>query len=138
MKPMENLKNNGNCRDDLALVSRIAEGDSEAWKDFVHAYSGWALYRARIFCERHCPVRSREISCGLASLHSQMKGAPAKRGDECDDGMDTYIWILQQLSRRITRYSARNDSRLATFVWSVLNSREFYIDWMRWKYGRVF
>jgi len=138
MEPMENLKNEGNCRDDLALVSRIAEADSEAWKEFVHAYSDWALYRAKLFCERHCPVRSPEVRCGVANLHSQMKGGPAKRGDECDDGMDTYIWILQQLSRRVTRYTARNDSRLSTFVWSVLNSREFYIDWMRWKYGRVF
>ncbi len=122
---------------DLELVSKIAKGDTQAWERFVLGYSSWVLYRARKWCERHCGKPC--ANCGLALLHSKMEGRTTeRREDECDDGMEIYIWIFEQLQKRVVRYSARNNSKLSTFVWRILNSREFYIDWLRWKYGRVF
>ncbi|MDH5542854.1 MAG: hypothetical protein OEY64_07815 [Nitrospinota bacterium] len=128
----------GSVEQDIDLVSKISDGDGKSWERFVHSYSGWVLYRARKWCESHCPVSMAEAGCGLLSIHRKMEGHPsAYRREECDEGMDIYIWIFQQLQKRVSRYSGRNKSRLSTFVWQILNSRELYIDWLRWRYGRV-
>jgi hypothetical protein len=132
--------NDGTVETDLQLISRIADGDAVSWEKFVTRYSGWVMYRARKWCESHCRYHSQDVHCELVSLSRRLGGLSPGflRTQECDDGMDSYIWIMEKLQKRITRYSARNGSRLSTFVWSILNSREFYIDWLRWKYGRVF
>jgi len=139
MNPGE--QKDGTAEGDLLLVSRIARGETGPWKEFVDRYTGWALYRARIWCRSHCPYSAEDSHCELASLSRELGGGRFtrfNRSERCDEGMDSYIWIMEQLKKRITRYSAKNGSRLSTFVWSVLNSRELYIDWLRWKYGRVF
>lgn len=126
---------------DLQLISRIADGDRTSWEEFINRYSAWAIYRAHKWCESHCRHQSMDIKCGLVSVSRALGGLSAgffPRQQECDEGMDSYIWIMEKLQKRITRYSARNGSKLSTFVWSILNSKEFYIDWLRWKYGRVF
>ena len=130
----------GNAETDLQLISRIAAGDGASWEEFVTRYSGWVLYRARKWCESHCRYRSEHVNCELVTVSRQMASLPTVflSAQECDDGMDSYIWIMEKLKKRVTRYSARNGSRLSTFIWSILNSKEFYIDWLRWKYGRVF
>ena len=130
----------GNAETDLQLISRIAAGEGASWEEFVTRYSGWVLYRARKWCESHCRYRSEHVNCELVTVSRQMASLPTifSRAQECDDGMDSYIWIMEKLKKRVTRYSARNGSRLSTFIWSILNSKEFYIDWLRWKYGRVF
>jgi hypothetical protein len=135
---------------DARLVDDIGRGDALAWEEFVRRFTGWALYGASRWCERHCPHRYADVDCGIKSVSRRVaaeekraEGAAANYravfsgGDECDEGMDTYIWIMEQLKKRIMRYTGRNSSRLSTFVWRVLNSREFYVDWLRWKYGRV-
>lgn len=128
----------GSVAGDIELVSRIAEGGAEAWESFVENYSGWVLYRARNWCESHCPYRSSHVTCGLLILDKRISGKPAQaEAEECDDGMDIYIWIFTQLKNRVTRYAGKNKSRLSTFIWRILNSREFYIDWLRWRYGRI-
>ena len=124
---------------DARLVDDVAKGDALAWEEFVRRYTGWVLYGAGRWCERHCPHRFSDVECGVKSLSLRVAGkGAAPKGDECDEGMDTYIWIMEQLRKRIMRYTGRNSSRLSTFVWRVLNSRELYVDWLRWKYGRVF
>lgn len=131
----------GTPRDDLLLVTRIERGDADAWESFVNAYTAWALYRARRWCREHCPHRRAGAICALMTVARQMEGTggpPPPGGDECGDGLDSYIWILEQLRKKIRRYTGKNNSRLSTYIWTVLNSRELYVDWLRWKYGRVF
>jgi hypothetical protein len=124
---------------DARLVDEVANGNALAWEEFVRRYTGWALYGAGRWCERHCPHRFSDVECGIKSLSMRFadKAPPPNKGDECDEGMDTYIWIMEQLRKRIMRYTGRNSSTLSTFVWRVLNSRELYVDWLRWKYGRI-
>jgi len=131
----------GTLEGDLRMVGEIGRGNARAWEEFVERYTGWALYRAARWCKRHCPHRSPDMECGINSVSLRMDGiAPFAGGsrEECDEGMDTYIWILEQLKRKMMKYGGKNGSRLSTFVWTVLNSRELYVDWLRWKYGRVF
>ena len=124
---------------DLELAGRLAGGDAAAWETFVEKFTDWVLYKAKEWCVGHCPYSSGEWFCGLTSLALQRQGKrPASSLPECDEGMDTYIWIFEQLRRRVTKYSGKNGCALSTFVWTILNSRELYIDWLRWKYGRIF
>ena len=128
----------GSVAGDIELVSRIAAGGVSGWESFVEEYSGWVLFRARNWCESHCPYRSSPVACGLVILDRKIAGTTARtEAEECDDGMDIYIWIFTQLQKKTTRYAGKNNSRLSTFIWRILNSREFYIDWLRWRYGRV-
>ncbi len=125
---------------DLRLVARIANGDSASWEEFVDRFTGWSLYRARKWCEGACRHRSPDVECGLAVVSNRLAGGVRlfSRTQECDEGMDSYIWIMEQLKKKAPRFKGRNNSRLSTFVWRILNSREFFVDWLRWKYGRVF
>ena len=128
----------GTVAEDIEFVSRIAEGDVSAWESFVEEYSAWTLYQTRNWCESHCQYRSSPVACGLVILDRKIAGNHTRSDmEECDDGMDIYIWIFDQLRKKITRYAGKNNSRLSTFIWRILNSREFYIDWLRWRYGRV-
>ncbi len=130
----------GTLKGDLLLVARIEQGDAAAWESFVNEYTGWALYRAQRWCGEHCPNRRAGASCALITVARRMEGigGPRPDADECGDGLDSYIWILEQLRKKIRRYTGKNNSRLSTYIWTVLNSRELYVDWLRWKYGRVF
>ena len=136
---MDKIDSVGSVNEDSQFVDGIAKGSAPVWEEFVRQYTGWTLYRASAWCEKHCAHRYSGLECGIRSVSLRMDGQKsATRGDECDEGMDTYIWIMEQLRKRIMRYTGRNGSRLSTFVWTVLNSKELYVDWIRWKYGRVF
>lgn len=129
----------GSVEGDLELVSKITVGDPDAWEEFVTRFTGWVVYRSHKWCKVHCRYRSQDVQCGLVTVYRWLGGSGSfSHREECDEGMDTYIWLLEQLRKRITRYRAKNRSRLSTFVWRVLNSKELYVDWLRWKYGRVF
>ncbi|MBI4665756.1 MAG: hypothetical protein HY751_05015 [Nitrospinae bacterium] len=124
---------------DLILVRRVSEGDGEALRSFVETHTRWALYKTREWCVEHCPHRAGGVFCGLTGLSLRLNGKiPQNRLEECDEGMDTYLWIFDQLKRKLKTYTGRNGCLLSTYVWTILNSREFYIDWLRWKYGRAF
>lgn len=124
---------------DKKLVSDILSGSGGAWEEFVERYTDWALYKAKEWCVDHCRYPAGLYLCGLMSISLQREGRRPKGGlPECDEGLDTYIWIFDQLKNRIGKYTGRNDCLLSTFVWTILNSRELYIDWLRWKYGRAF
>lgn len=129
----------GKIADDVALVSRIKENDDKAWEAFVEKFTDWSLYKAREWCRAHCPYSAGQCFCGLTSLSMQRHGrAPRRDLPDCDEGLDTYVWILGQLKKKVTRYTGKNECLLSTFVWTILNSRELHIDWLRWKYGRIF
>jgi len=124
---------------DIELVSLIIKNDQKAWEIFVESFTDWALYKAKEWCVGHCPYSAGEYFCGLTSLSLQRQGTqPRSQAQECDEGLDTYIWIFEQLKRRVAKYSGKNGCLLSTFVWTILNSKELHIDWLRWKYGRVY
>jgi hypothetical protein len=125
---------------DARLVAAIDDGDEDAWALFVERFTGWSLYKSREWCFKHCSYSAADYFCGLQSLQLQREGKTPYGGDryECDEGLDTYIWIFEQLKRRVRKYSGKNQCLLSTYVWTLLNSREMYIDWLRWRYGRAF
>jgi hypothetical protein len=124
---------------DREMVSAIVNGDQEAWRKFVDNHTDWVLYKSREWCVNHCEHSSGERLCGLLSLSLRREGkTPASTLPECDEGLDTYIWIFEQIRNRIKKYSGKNGCLLSTYIWTILNSREFHIDWLRWKYGRAF
>ncbi len=124
---------------DRKIVEKIVAGDESAWKTFVEQHTGWVLYKSKEWCKGHCRISAGDYFCGLTSLWMQTEGnKPPSDLPECDEGMDTYIWIFEQLQRRVAKYTGKNDCLLSTYVWTILNAREFYIDWLRWKYGRAF
>jgi hypothetical protein len=124
---------------DRETVSAIVNGDENAWRGFVDAHTDWVLYKSREWCKGHCQYPAGERLCGLLSLSLQRDGkTPASTLPECDDGLDTYIWIFEQLRKKIKKYTGKNGCLLSTYVWTILNSREFHIDWLRWKFGRAF
>ena len=124
---------------DAKLIRSIADGDDDAWAIFVEQFTDWTLYKAKEWCTGHCRYRAGGYFCGLASLQIQRNGnTPVTDLPECDEGLDTYIWLFEQLKRKTKKYSGKNDCLLSTYVWTILNSRELHIDWLRWRYGRAF
>ncbi|MBF0170540.1 MAG: hypothetical protein HQK87_05560, partial [Nitrospinae bacterium] len=106
---------------------------------FVELFTDWVLYKAREWCVGHCPHHAGSYRCGLVSLRILREGGTVGGGmPECDDGLDTYVWLFEQLKRRVKKYAGKNGCLLSTYVWTILNSRELYIDWLRNRYGRAF
>ena len=129
----------GKVAHDLELIERISNDDDDAWGEFVEQFTDWVLYKSKEWCKGHCRYSAGQYFCGLTSLSLKRDGKNIKPDlPECDEGMDTYIWLFEQLKRRAKKYTGKNDCLLSTFVWTILNSREIHIDWLRWKYGRVF
>lgn len=121
------------------LVRKVASDDPSAVTEFVERFTDWTLFKAKEWCIGHCRESAGSVMCGLLSLQLQRGGKiPESRLPECDEGLDTYIWIIEQIKRRSTKYSGKNNCLLSTYIWTILNSKEFYIDWLRWKYGRAF
>lgn len=124
---------------DIELVAKISAKDEKAWEMFVEQHTDWVLYKAKEWCMGHCGYTASSYSCGLASLSVQRDGRKFfSDAPECDEGLDTYIWIIERLQKKIVKYTGKNNCMLSTFVWTILNSRELHIDWLRWKYGRAF
>ncbi len=124
---------------DLQLVADIYADDGDAWELFVERFTDWVLYKSKEWCTAHCDCSAGTSFCGLLSLKLQREGKRVHSDlPECDEGLDTYIWVFGQLKNRIRKYSGKNQCLLSTFVWTILNSKEIHIDWLRWKYGRAF
>lgn len=124
---------------DIDLALKISEGAMDAWEEFVERYTDWVLYKSKEWCTENCRYSAGTYFCGLTSLSLQRDGKTVRSDlPECDEGLDTYIWIFERLQGKIRKYTGKNECLLSTFVWTILNSRELYIDWLRWKYGRAF
>lgn len=123
---------------DKQIVNKILAGDGAAWQAFVEQYTDWVLYTCWHFEKKFCRKSDRINNCALLSIMRQRKGqdnSPTKGENVCDEGIELYLWLLQYLRNRLKPY--RGESKLSTFIWTILNSKNLYVDILRWKYGRL-
>ena len=125
---------------DMEIVQDVLSGNKEACEQFVEKYTDWVLYKVWNLMKSHCKYPATEYVCCLLLLEKQRKGKQSLKDDRihCDECIDSYIWIFEYLKKKIKAYKGINNCRLNTYVWSIINSHTTYIDWLRWKYGRVF
>jgi len=124
--------------DDKGLVKGILSGDQSCWKEFVERYTNWVLYTAWEFERKFCYLPAKSVNCSLRLILRQRKGKEARYlpdSEDCDEGLELYLWLFQQLRKRLKYY--RGESKLSTYIWTILNSRALHVDILRWKYGRV-
>jgi hypothetical protein len=124
--------------DDKEFVKNILDGNQSCWKAFVERYTDWVLYTAWKFEQKFCRMPNKFGNCSLMLLLRQRKGEkiiPRKDEESCDEGMELYIWLIQQLRRRLKAYKGK--SKLSTYIWVILNSNSLRVDILRWKYGRA-
>lgn len=136
---MEGTEKQKNTIADLLLAGLVASSDKMACARFVDEYTDWVLYRIYELMKTHCHYSARQRICSLLVLQKQRKGwqfVPDCR-EQCDECMDSYIWFFEYLKARLKSYKGINDCSLKTYVWSIINSKTTYVDWLRWKYGRV-
>lgn len=128
MTPDEKLYKQKN-QDDRRLVSEILKGGKQAWDEFVNHYTDWVFYTAYQWTKR------------AGSYHDKDEGRVIK--DEKTDMVhtypeethDAYIWIIEQLKNKLKFYTGKQGASLSTYIWTVLNSNGFKVDYLRWKYG---
>ena len=96
-------------RDDRRFVRKILRGDKRAWAQFVDQYTDWVYYRANKWTGRGCQYREE--------LH------------------DAYLWIMEQVRKKLKFYTGKRGATLSTYVWWILESRGLFADFLRWKYG---
>jgi len=127
-------------KDDLKFAKNVLTGDEEVCRRFVEEYTDWVLFRVRELMKNHCSYPANQYLCTLLDLTKRRKGG-AYYSDgriRCDECMDSYIWMFEYLKKRLGSYKAKNNCSLKTYVFSIINSHSTYVDWLRWKYGRVF
>lgn len=125
---------------DIEFVRQILSGDNKACKQFVEDYTDGVLYKVWSWMESHCTYSARKYVCCLLLFQQERKGGYVSAGNkvQCDECMDSYIWVFEYLKKKLKAYKGKNNCSLRTYVWSVINSHSMYIDWLRWRYGRVF
>lgn len=126
--------------EDIEFARRVLSGDAPACREFVERYTDWVLYKILELMKSHCNYTARECVCTLLVLQKKRKGDPSFQpsGLQCDECMDSYVWMFDYLKKRLGAYRGTRNCSLDTYVWSILNSRTTYIDWLRWRYGRAF
>lgn len=126
---------------DRDFVNRILSVDGEmAWRQFVEDYTDQVLYRVWMLMKSHCNYPASGYICCLLLLQKQRKEGYGRfdARTQCDECMDSYIWVFEYLKNKLKSYKAINDCSLKTYIWSIINSHALYIDWLRWKYGRAY
>jgi len=136
---MEKLKNPEGVDWSKKFVQRILSGDRGACGQFVADYTDMVMYKILELMKSHCSYSARDYVCCLHFLHAQKKGRnmSTEGRAQCDECMDYYIWFFEYLKGKLKAYKGINNCTLKTFVWSIINSHSTYVDWLRWKYGRV-
>ena len=132
---------NGNSSgEDIEFVQQVLSGNDDACMEFVNKYTEWVLFKIYELMKAHCHYTAKNKICSLLLLQRNIKGGDSlpKYESQCDDCMDSYIWFFEYIKTKLKSYKGINNCSLKTFVWSIINSHSMYIDWLRWKYGRVF
>lgn len=121
-------------------IQQILSGDENACSQFVEEHTDWVLYKIWELMKTHCQYSAFNRICCLRILMTERKGKEGVKdsGVQCDECMDSYLWCFDYLKTRLKSYKGINNCSLKTYVWSVINSRTMYVDWLRWKYGRGF
>lgn len=126
-------------KEDISRAQLLSSGDAASCRIFVNDYSQMVLWRVLQLMKTHCHYPAREKVCTLKILQKQMKGGRYPTAfDQCDECLDSYIWFFEFLKKKLKSYQGRNECSLKTFIWSIIHSRTTYLEWLRWKYGRVF
>lgn len=121
---------------DREFVSQVLADNPEAAARFVDRYTDMVLYRVKKWDARYCPYPTNQ--CLLTRMYHERKGHKwTGEASSCDHCMESYLWLFDQMKLRVRGYSGKNGCSLTSFIWNFLHSKELYIDWKRWKYGRV-
>ncbi len=124
--------------EDRTFAGRVSSRDAEACEKFVAEYTDLVLSKVSALMKTHCAYSARERLCSLIVLRKQRMGEKCFPLDQCDECMESYVWFFEFLKKKIKAYKGTNNCSLKTFVWSVINARSTYIEWLRWKYGRAY
>lgn len=125
--------------EDALFAKAVAAGDPIACRRFVDEYTDLVLSRVWSLMKGYCHYPARERACCLVILQRQRKGYEGiPPSGQCDECMDSYIWFVELLKRKVKSYRGINECSLKTFVWAVINSHTTFVDWLRWRYGRAY
>lgn len=125
--------------DGKAFAARVAAGEGEARREFVDNFSDVVLLRVLDLMKGYCRQPAWQRPCSLRTALDQRRGFVSQPPPgQCDECMDSYIWFIEFLLRKAGAYRGTNNCSLKTFVWSILNSKTTYVEWLRWRYGRAY
>ncbi|HUU41620.1 MAG TPA: hypothetical protein VMW42_11820 [Desulfatiglandales bacterium] len=127
------------AKQDIFFAKLVSIGDDGACKIFVNDYTDLVLSKVWKLMKTHCHYPARKKVCSLIILQKQRKGTKQPLPfDQCDECLDSYIWFFDFLKKKVKSYQGINNCSLKTYVWSITNSHSTYIEWLRWRYGRIY
>ena len=113
---------------DKALVRQIKTGNDDAWGQFVSKYTDWVFYQANKWTQREARF-SREAWRKIRSA------ATNKEYEYSEEALDAYIWIFDQLRKKLPGYTGEKGASLSAYIWAVLNSKFLFVDFLRYRYS---
>jgi DNA-directed RNA polymerase specialized sigma24 family protein len=116
-----------NNHPDREFVNQILSGDQKAWAQFVDQFTDRVFYVANQWTKSS---DSENISVRKYLMQSNKTGEKYTYTEEAEDA---YLWIMDQLRNKLQSY--RGESRLSTYIWSILHHDWLKNDYLRWKYG---
>lgn len=124
--------------EDLTFAGSVCSRDAGSCEKFVDEYTDLVLSKVSALMKTHCTHSARGRLCSLIVLRKRLRGDQYFPIEQCDECLDSYVWFFEFLMNKIKAYKGTNNCSLKTFVWSIINSRSTYIEWLRWKYGRAY
>lgn len=120
--------------DDVELARKAAAGDAAARgavSDIAHPIVG---HQTNVFCRRFCGDNHHQYACTLFKTWGRREGSAPL----CEWGNGSYAWMLDDLTgaTRLNRFEGRDGATLASYLFTIANSRPFYERWKDWRFGR--
>lgn len=104
---------------DKQFVEKILAGNQSCWKDFVEKFTDWVLYAAWIFEQKFCDQPNRFNKCSLLFIMRERKGKNKRfqsNGENCDNGIELYIWLLSHLRSRLKSCRGEDNSKFTDVI----------------------
>lgn len=115
-------------RENLPPTGADDSWQGRAWAEFVERYSGMIYDQALRFTWHETYYQHAE---------KRRVFLFGKRRALSDAAQDAYLWLLQQLRRKLRYHERMNEMPLADFIKMNLRSRNLLFDYLRWRGGFI-
>jgi len=112
---------------DKRKVDNILSGDNVEWARFVEKYTDWIFGLAIKLCRK--PGATIKKYGELKNIETGEKYIYT------EDEQDAYLWIMEELKKKLKFYTGKNGARLSTYIYTLLKSDNLKIDYYRHVYG---
>ena len=113
--------------EDTKYAQKVCEGEKTSRQKFILKFSDHAMWVAKKW---HRNIESNEEYY----IYKTISGSTIQLTDEITN---TWTWLLKKIVESSCNFKGKNNAKLDTFIFSILNGHFTFNDWLKNKYGNT-